>query len=133
MSLLKMCWEMILMSRDSYESLQTHIYQTVIEEMDFNKDLSDREIFELIDDVIVSESKKRTIEITDRGELKAKVYHAIRKLDVLQPFIDDPDITEIMVNGKDRIFIEKNGIVTKTDSFHLPYDYIWTQSAKSDC
>ena len=107
------------MSRDSYESLQTHIYQTVIEKMDFNKDLSDREIFELIDDVIVSESKRRTIEITDRGELKAKVYHAIRKLDVLQPFIDDPDITEIMVNGKDRIFIEKKGIVTKTDSFLL--------------
>lgn len=107
------------MSRDSYESLQTHIYQTVIEKMDFNKDLSDREIFELIDDVIVSESKRRTIEITDRGKLKEEVYHAIRKLDVLQQFIDDPDITEIMVNGKDRIFIEKNGILTKTDSFLL--------------
>ena len=119
MSLPRMCWEMILMSRDSYESLQTHIYQTVIEKMDFNKDLSDREIFELIDDVIVSESKRRTIEITDRGKLKEEVYHAIRKLDVLQQFIDDPDITEIMVNGKDRIFIEKNGILTKTDSFLL--------------
>ena len=107
------------MSRDSYESLQTHIYQTVIEKMDFNKDLSDREIFELIDDVIVSESKRRTIEITDRGKLKEEVYHAIRKLDVLQQFSDDPDITEIMVNGKDRIFIEKNGILTKTDSFLL--------------
>lgn len=107
------------MSRDSYESLQTLIYQTVIEKMDFNKDLSDREIFELIDDVIVSESKRRTIEITDRGKLKEEVYHAIRKLDVLQQFIDDPDITEIMVNGKDRIFIEKNGILTKTDSFLL--------------
>lgn len=107
------------MSRDSYERLQTHIYQTVIEKMDFNKDLSDREIFELIDDVIVSESKRRTIEITDRGKLKEEVYHAIRKLDVLQQFIDDPDITEIMVNGKDRIFIEKNGILTKTDSFLL--------------
>lgn len=119
MSLPRMCWEMILMSRDSYESLQTLIYQTVIEKMDFNKDLSDREIFELIDDVIVSESKRRTIEITDRGKLKEEVYHAIRKLDVLQQFIDDPDITEIMVNGKDRIFIEKNGILTKTDSFLL--------------
>lgn len=119
MSLPRMCWEMILTSRDSYESLQTLIYQTVIEKMDFNKDLSDREIFELIDDVIVSESKRRTIEITDRGKLKEEVYHAIRKLDVLQQFIDDPDITEIMVNGKDRIFIEKNGILTKTDSFLL--------------
>lgn len=107
------------MSRDLYENLQAHIYQAVIEKMDFNKDLSDKEIFELIDDVIVSESKRRTIEITDRGKLKAEVYHAIRKLDVLQPFIDDPDITEIMVNGKDRIFIEKNGILTKTESFLL--------------
>lgn len=103
------------MSKVDYEALQNQIYQTVIEKMDFKKDLSDREIYELIDNVIVSESKSRTIEITERGKLKTDIYHAIRKLDVLQQFIDEPDITEIMVNGKDNIFIEKNGVLSKAE------------------
>ena len=104
------------MSDFTYKARQEQIYQSVIDKMDFNKDLSDREIFELIDEVIVSESKVKTIQIEDRGRLKKEVYYAIRKLDVLQKYIDDPDITEIMVNGKDNIFIEKNGILIKTES-----------------
>lgn len=104
------------MSDFTYKAMQEQIYQSVIDKMDFNKDLSDREIFELIDEVIVSESKVKTIQIEDRGRLKKEVYYAIRKLDVLQKYIDDPDITEIMVNGKDNIFIEKNGILIKTES-----------------
>lgn len=102
------------MSREVYEILYREIYQAVMEKMDFDRDLADREIFELIDKVIVSESKSRTIQIEDRGRLKKDVYYAIRKLDVLQQFIDDVEITEIMVNGKEHIFVEKNGVLTET-------------------
>lgn len=103
------------MSKMAYEILQKEIYQTVMEKMTFDRDLSDREIFELIDEVIVSESKAKTIEIAERGKLRKDVYYAIRKLDVLQQFIDNPDITEIMVNGKDHIFIEQDGVVMETE------------------
>ncbi|MDZ7666671.1 MAG: CpaF family protein [Desulfotignum sp.] len=33
----------------------------------------------------------------------------------LQPLLDDPDITEVMVNGIDKIYVERNGKITKTD------------------
>jgi pilus assembly protein CpaF len=35
----------------------------------------------------------------------------MRKLDILQPVIDDRSITEIMVNGPDKLFIEREGRV----------------------
>lgn len=102
------------MNKTEYEILQRGIYQAVMEKVDFNKDLSDGEIVELIDEVIVAESKLRTIEILDRGKLRKDIFYAIRKLDVLQQFIENPDITEIMVNGKNHIFIEINGTLIET-------------------
>lgn len=105
------------MSQNAYEILQKEIYELVMKKLDFDKEYSDREIEELIDNVIVSESKSKSIEICNRGKIKKDVFYAIRKLDVLQQFIDDEEVTEIMVNGKDSIFIEKNGVLKKTDSY----------------
>lgn len=106
------------MSKEAYEILQKEIYQAVMDKMDFEKDISDREIALLIDEVIVSESKVKTIEIAERGKLKKDIFYAIRKLDVLQQFLDNPEITEIMVNGKEHIFIEKDGVLIETEN-HL--------------
>ncbi len=102
------------MNKEQYEVLQRDVYQTVMDGMDFNKDLSDKEIIELIDEAIVSRSKVKAIEIPERGRLKKDIFYSIRKLDVLQEFIDNPDITEIMVNGKNHIFIEKDGALKET-------------------
>ena len=44
-----------------------------------------------------------------------KIMNSLRGLDILQELIDDPEITEIMVNGPSNIFIEKKGVVCKTD------------------
>lgn len=104
------------MKKDGYDFLQKEIYQTVMDRMDYNKDLTDVEIARLIDDVIVEFNKVQTIQIEERGKLKKEIFYAIRKLDVLQQFIENPDITEIMVNGKDHIFIEKNGSLFETDA-----------------
>lgn len=103
------------MNKESYEMLQKEIYEEVMKELDFGKDLSDSEIVELIDKIIISVSKFKSIDISDRGQLKKDIFYTIRKLDVLQQFLDNPGITEIMVNGKDSIFIEENGVLKKTD------------------
>ena len=102
------------MNKEEYDFLQKYIYQMVMARMDFNKDLSDEEIRELIDEVIVEQSKVRTIDIGSRGNLKKDIYYAIRKLDVLQQFLENPDITEIMVNGEKHIFIEEKGVIKET-------------------
>ena len=102
------------MIKDEYEWLQKEIYQMVMDKLDFNKDLSDEEIVELIDEVIVNRSKTGTIQIDSRGKLKKDVFYAIRKLDVLQQFLENPNITEIMVNGENHIFIEEDGTIKET-------------------
>ena len=102
------------MNKEEYDFLQKDIYKTVMDKLDFNKDLSDEEIAELIDEVIVGQSKVRTIEIGNRGRLKKDIFYAIRKLDVLQQFLENPNITEIMVNGKNHIFIEEDGTIKET-------------------
>ena len=47
--------------------------------------------------------------IREKQELIALLFNSIRKLDIPQPLIDDKTITEIMVNGEENIFIEKQG------------------------
>ena len=42
-------------------------------------------------------------------------YNSFRRLDTLQDLVDDPDITEIMINGSSDIFIEKNGRLFPSD------------------
>jgi len=53
--------------------------------------------------------------LQDRQKLAEQLYHALRGLDLLQPLMEDPTVTEIMVNGPDQIFIERNGILHATD------------------
>src|SRR5512145_284038 len=51
-------------------------------------------------------------------DIRKQIFHDI--LDELtgygpiQPYLDDPDISEVMVNGPKKVFIEKNGKLTKT-------------------
>lgn len=102
------------MNKEEYELLQNDIYQIVMDKLDFNKALSDEEIIELIDEVIATQSKMKTIEIGIRGRLKKDIFYAIRKLDVLQQFLENSNITEIMVNGENHIFIEEDGTIKET-------------------
>ena len=49
------------------------------------------------------------IPLREKTVLGKELFNAFRKLDILQELIEDDDITEIMINGTDHIFIEKNG------------------------
>lgn len=47
-------------------------------------------------------------------ELIQKIFFSLRKeMDILQPLVDDAGISEIMVNGKDDIFVERKGRVSR--------------------
>lgn len=53
--------------------------------------------------------------LTERKQVSEEVFNSIRGLGILQRLIDDPQITEIMVNGPDTIFIEKEGKLLECD------------------
>lgn len=85
------------------------IQKIVSGRMDLTREVTDAEIKRLIDDVIAEKSKERYLSIRDKVDIRAGVFNAMRGLDVLQPLVDDPSVTEIMINGPDQIFVEQNG------------------------
>jgi pilus assembly protein CpaF len=97
------------------DSLRRNIREKVVHSMDFSRDVSDEEIFELIDNELIGELKNLAISVGDRKKLREQIFHSIRKLDILQQLVDDSSVTEIMINGTDNIFIEREGIICKYD------------------
>jgi len=98
------------------DELKLRVRQRVIEDMDFSKDISDDEMLELIDKALFDEIRHLSISTNQRKQVRMQVFYSIRKLDALQELLDDPDVTEIMVNGTDNIFVEKNGSIFKSES-----------------
>ncbi|WP_283243827.1 CpaF family protein [Bianquea renquensis] len=70
---------------------------------------SDDEIRTIIYEVLAQESKRRYIDVKTRKSLGQKVFYALRRLDILQPLLEDESITEIMVNGPNHVFVERMG------------------------
>ena len=92
-----------------HEALKALIRDQILEGMDFTRDVDDEEMLERIDKGIVIGCKKEHLSLDEKLQLRKELFYSIRKLDVLQLLVDDPEITEIMVNGTDHIFVEKNG------------------------
>lgn len=86
-----------------------------IKKLDVSTKISDDEVLEQIDDVIVRYGKRKYISMEEKTKLRLELFNSMRKLDVLQELIEAPDITEIMVNGTDNIFYEKGGRIYKWD------------------
>lgn len=94
---------------------QNRIKNTIMEEMDLSREIADEEIRQLIDTQIIQCSKENYISIDERYRLSRELFFDIRKLGILQELIEDDSITEIMVNGVEHIFIERNGKIEKWD------------------
>lgn len=71
--------------------------------------LSDEQVVSVISEEVNLFARKSYIGINERSELTRDVFNSIRRFDILQDLLDNPDITEIMVNGPNDIFIEKDG------------------------
>jgi len=81
-------------------------------------ELSDDEVRELIDERILSSVKRGALTCRDMLSVAETVFcRTRRELSVLQPLADDPEVTEIMVNGKEDVFVEKRGTLTRADAY----------------
>ena len=100
---------------DTYAKVKEQLYEDIRSRIDFSREVSDDEVEELIDELIIRKSKTGYIKISDRVKLRTEIFYSIRKLDILQELVDDNTVTEIMINGPDNIFIEKEGRLFKWD------------------
>lgn len=103
------------------------IRDNVLSRIDLQNNPSKSKLYELIDDVIYMHKESRYLSFDKLSELRHQIYNSIYGLDVLQNFINDDSISEIMVNGYNNIFIERNGVIEKSDQcFESPQKLIDT-------
>ena len=93
--------------------IKTEIYRELVEKMIDGGECSDEELYELIEERVFEKSHSTYISQNNKEILVRGIFNSIRGMDVLQELVDNPDITEIMVNGCDNIFIEKNGRISR--------------------
>ena len=87
----------------------------LMERLDRSRELEDGEILEIIDELIIGYSKVHYLALKEMVQLRQELFYSIRKLDVLQELIDDNEVTEIMVNGPEKIFVERQGQLSLWD------------------
>ena len=87
----------------------------LMERLDLSRELDDEEILEMIDELIIGYSKVHYLALKEMVQLRQELFYSIRKLDVLQELIDDNEVTEIMVNGPEKIFVERQGQLSLWD------------------
>lgn len=89
------------------------IHDLLMEQLDVSRELSDEEILEVIDDLILNQVREEFFSLKEKVDLRQELFCSVRKLDVLQELIEDESVTEIMVNGPDAIFVERAGKLTR--------------------
>ncbi len=98
-------------SEELKEKLTYYVLMALREE----SEPTDDRLQEIISDVISDETLGIDIPLENKKELAVNVFNSLRRLDVIEPLMQDPEVTEIMVNGPENIFYEKKGKLYRSD------------------
>lgn len=79
--------------------------------MDLSGEISDKELKRMIAEEVRQFGKVHLLSLQARETCEEQIFNSFRKLDILQELLDDPEVTEIMVNGAAHIFYEKHGVL----------------------
>lgn len=95
--------------------VRERLRQKIIEDIDMSQNIDDEGIGEIIDRCILEETSGEYFPLKEKVELRRSLFNSFRRLDVLTEFLEDEDVSEIMVNGTSPIFVEKNGRIIRTE------------------
>lgn len=99
----------LVMTQEEMTKVIMEIQEVILQKLDINSSISDQTILSLIEESVLRFAHTVYLSMDEKKEVIQRTFYAIRKLDVLQEILEDQEITEIMVNGPDQIFIEKQG------------------------
>ena len=98
------------------------LHARILSRLDMTRDMEDEELTELIYEVLQVAWQVEFVPLDQKTMLGKELFNAFRKLDLLQEFLEDEQITEIMINGTQNIFIEKAGRIIQSDKRFLSRD-----------
>ena len=91
------------------------IRKKILEHLDSTYELDDEQLKEEISAETGEFAKSHLLSLKEREKMEMQVFNSLRKLDVIQELLEDPAVTEIMINGYHRIFYEKEGTLFAWD------------------
>lgn len=94
---------------DEFEKNVLLIREKVLARLDLSREIDDEELETIITEERMAFARDGMLSIRDRVRLEQQVFNSLRKLDAIQELVDDPEVSEIMVNGPKQIFYEKRG------------------------
>lgn len=101
--------------RKLVKEIRKEIAMTMESSLDVSDNRIDSELLEQIEALCFSKEEIRSLSVTEIKTIIDTVFNQMRRHDIIEPLINDPSVTEIMINGPQKIFVEKKGVVEKTD------------------
>ena len=100
-------------SLEKHSQLRETIRRQIVEELELRRQVEDDELGQLIDERIMEAGRGIYLTLRERMKMKTDLFNSFRRLDLLQTLVDDREITEIMVNGPDAVFVERRGRIER--------------------
>lgn len=94
---------------DGEQERITKLYALLEERIDQTQEISDEDILREIDRLILEETRQKYMSLREKIRIRQELFNGVRRLDLLQELLEDESITEIMVNGTEGVFIEREG------------------------
>lgn len=98
------------------------LHARILEKLDMTREIEDEELTQLIYGVLNEASEEEYLSLDEKTALGRELFNAFRKLDLLQEFLEDDTITEIMINGTQNIFYERDGRIFQSDKRFISKD-----------
>lgn len=95
------------------EQEKIQLQKSLMERLNLSLELEDTKIRECIEEAVVEHGRNTYLSVSEKQQLKRELFNALRRLDILSGFLEDEDISEIMINGPKHIFVEKRGVLHK--------------------
>ena len=97
------------------DELKISLREAVVASFDYSEEITEEDLFRRIDQVIMQAAKESFLTLERKEKLRRELYASIRGLDILEELLEEDSVTEIMINGFEDIFLEKEGKIYRWD------------------
>lgn len=97
------------------QGVKQRIREQVLESFDYSEEITESRLLEEIDRTILREAQASFLPLTQKERLRGEVYDSIRGYDILEELLRKEEVTEIMINGAENIFLEEKGKLRRWD------------------
>lgn len=104
----------MISSTERKNKKKQRIRERVLDEIPAGGEITDDELWRLIEKIVEEEARQEYMRLEEKRALRHSIFNSIRKMDVLQDILEDENVTEIMVNGPEHIFVEREGVLMET-------------------